>query len=225
MDLRHLEGTDGLDALADGKLYITTSPLENGTLVSELIYSNVKGIINQNEFLFETLWKRAIRAEHRIKEVEEGSLPIETKILDTPEVIFTQITNLVEKTETGVSICSPIGAFQLLDGLKPLLQSYKDLLKKYKDGKVKGGIRWVTHIEDDLEQVTIIKKFLDLGIQIRHLKNIPSLTFGVSEKQFQSTIEEMIEGKMIENVLHSTEPSYIRHYHAVFEGLEVSIRR
>ena len=67
VDLRHLEGTEGLFAIADGSLYITTSPLEDGTLVSELIYSNVKGIINQNKFLYDTLWKRAVKAEYRIR--------------------------------------------------------------------------------------------------------------------------------------------------------------
>ncbi len=219
VDLKHLEGTEGVFAIADNSLYITTSPLEDSTLVPELIYSNVKGIINQNKLLFETLWKKAVPAKQRIREIEKGLLPIETKILDTPEEIYTQITNLVQKTEMGVSICSLIGAFQLLDNLKPLLQNYKNLIKKHKEGKVKGGIRWITHIEDNGEQVTLIKKFLDFGIYIKHLKNIPSLTFGVSEKQFQSTIEGMMGGRMIESVLHSTEPSYIQHYRSVFEGL------
>ena len=219
LDLKHLEGTEGVFAIADNSLYITASSLEDSRLLSKLIYSNVKGIINQNKFLFENLWIRAIPAEQRIREIEEKLLPIETKILDTPQEILTQITNLVEKTEMGVSICSPIGGFQLLDNLKPLFQSYKGLIKKHTDGKVKGGIRWITHIEDDAEQVTLIKKFLDFGIYIRHIKNIPSLTFGVSERQFQSTIEEMIGGKMIQSVLHSTNPSYIQHYQSVFERL------
>ncbi len=121
LDLKHLQGTQGVFAIADNSLYITTSSLENSALVSDLIYSNVKGIINQNKFLFETLWIRAIPAEQRIREIEEGLLPIETKILDTPQEILTQITNLIEKAEIGVSICSPIGGFQLLDNLKPLL--------------------------------------------------------------------------------------------------------
>jgi two-component system, OmpR family, sensor histidine kinase VicK len=62
VELRYIDGTEGLFALADSRLYITTSQIENGTLVHELIYSNVKGIINQNKFLFETLWKMAVQA-------------------------------------------------------------------------------------------------------------------------------------------------------------------
>ena len=39
---------------------------------SHIIYSNVKSIIEQQQYLFNNLWEKSISAEQRIKELEEG---------------------------------------------------------------------------------------------------------------------------------------------------------
>ena len=39
---------------------------------SHIIYSNVSGIIEQQQYLFDSLWEKAIPAEHRIIELDEG---------------------------------------------------------------------------------------------------------------------------------------------------------
>lgn len=108
-------------------------------------------------------------------------LPLETKILESDKEILTQLANLVDKAEKQVSVCSPIGGFQLIDDLKPLLQSYKNLLKRLKTEKVQEGIRWVTHIENSKEQVTLVKRFIDIGIHIRHLEVPPINFYSISE--------------------------------------------
>ena len=48
--------------------------------VTELIYSNVRGIVEQQQYLFETLWSKAIPAEDRIYELEHG---IESPFIET----------------------------------------------------------------------------------------------------------------------------------------------
>jgi two-component system, OmpR family, sensor histidine kinase VicK len=40
---------------------------------SHIIYSNIKGIIEQQQRLFNRLWEKAVPAEHRIKELEEDA--------------------------------------------------------------------------------------------------------------------------------------------------------
>ena len=102
---------------------------------------------------------------------------------------------------------------------KMFYQSYLNLLSKYKEGKIKGGVRWVTHIEDSKEQAELIKKALSLGMKIRHINYPIPLSFGVSEKQFVGTVEEMRNGKMIETLLYSSEPLYVRHFQSIFDEL------
>jgi signal transduction histidine kinase len=41
----------------------------------QAIYSNMKGIVEQHHSIFETLWNKAIPAERRIREIEEGIEP------------------------------------------------------------------------------------------------------------------------------------------------------
>ncbi|MDQ2684561.1 MAG: HAMP domain-containing histidine kinase, partial [Thermoproteota archaeon] len=97
--------------------------------------------------------------------------------------------------------------------------SYSNLLSSNKRGKVKESVRWVTHIEDNKEQVNLINIFLNLGIEIRHANNLPPMSFALSDKQFQGTIEKMEHGKMFKNILYSTEPLYIKHFQSIFEEI------
>lgn len=219
-EVKQLDGIKTNFAIIDKSLYMTSSSiLENKNTLSQLILSNVKSIAEQNLQVFEKLWEKGIPINESIVRNEISLLPIETRILVLNQEIFTQITDFVEKSDCGVSICTPIGGLQLLNNFKPLLESYKNLIKRHKAGKIKEGIRWLTHIENNREQIILVKKFIDLGINIRHLNNLPPISFGVSEKQFQNTVEKMLDGKMIQSLLHSTEPLYVQHYQSLFEDM------
>ena len=64
-----------------------------------------------------------------------------------------------------------------------------------------------------------MKVFLDAGTRVRHLKNLPPLSFGVSDKEIVATIEKMEGGKMVQSLLLSNEPAYIDHFRSIFEDL------
>ena len=97
----------------------------------------------------------------------------------------------------------------------------KKLLDKYKKGE-HNGIRWVTSIvgvkleKDDIE---LIKTFLDLGMQIRHVKNLSLMNFSVSDKMLNATIEKLEGGKMVQSLLTSHDPNYVHHFYSMFEQL------
>src|SRR5918912_2126978 len=92
----------------------------------------------------------------------------------------------------------------------------KKLLEKQRQGKHK-GIRYITKIEKD--NIDLVKTFMNSGIQIRHVKNLPPMSFGVSDKEMSATIEKMEGGKKIQSLLISTEPLYIQHFTSIFEEL------
>jgi signal transduction histidine kinase len=92
----------------------------------------------------------------------------------------------------------------------------KKLLEKQKKGQHK-GIRYISRIEKD--NVDLAKTYLNSGIQIRHVKNLPPMSFGVSDKEMSATIEKMEGGKKIQSLLISTEPLYIQHFTSIFEEL------
>ena len=218
-ELRHLSDVKVNLAISDGKEYISFPVSNESRPLSEMIYSNVKEVANQNNLIFETLWKKAIPAQKRIKEIEKGLLPVETYLIDNHVKALSYVQDFIQNVDTGFSNSTPIGYFKLLDRNEILFQSYLQYLSKYKEGKVKGGVRWVTHIGDKKEDVELIRKFLDVGIEIKHVRNLPPLYFSVSRKQCVVTIENLPNGEMFQRIIHSSEPSYILHYQTVFEEL------
>jgi hypothetical protein len=51
------------------------------------------------------------------------------------------------------------------------------------------GIKYISNIDKD--SVELIKTFLGEGIQIRHVKNLPLMSFSVSDKQIAAIIEKV----------------------------------
>ena len=142
----------------------------------------------------------------------------ETKVVYGKEVL-TKIKNLIEKTETGVSICTPIGGLVLANNNKQLLDCFENLILRHKERKVKYGVRLILNIENSKEQIVLVKKFLGMGFSIRHIDNLPILSFAVSEQQVNSTIENMKGDQMIRTLLYSTDPLYIQHFQSVFDNI------
>ncbi|HKI09737.1 MAG TPA: ATP-binding protein [Nitrososphaeraceae archaeon] len=137
----------------------------------------------------------------------------QTRILDNPSKIAKQILHIAE-TSSGLSIVSVIGGLQLT--YDNFFGPYKNILDKYKTGEVK-GIKWVINIEK--ENVELVKIFLGLGMQIKHIKNLPPINFSVGDKEVNATIEKMEGGMMVRSLITSNEPIYISHFYSVFEQL------
>jgi two-component system, OmpR family, sensor histidine kinase VicK len=137
----------------------------------------------------------------------------QTRVLNNRSQIAKQIRHIAE-TSSNLSVVSVIGGMQLIHN--HFLDSYKKILDKYKKGEGK-GIRWIISIEE--ERVEFIKVFLDLGMQIKHVKNLPSLNFAVGDKEVNATIEKMEGGKMIRSLITSNDPSYVTYFSSIFEQL------
>jgi two-component system, OmpR family, sensor histidine kinase VicK len=65
----------------------------------------------------------------------------------------------------------------------------------------------------------IAKIYLESGIEIRHVRNLPPMSFGVSDKEIAVTIEKMEGGSKVQSLLMSNELHYVNHFSAIFEEL------
>jgi len=72
--VRHVEGIKANFAVRKTDyIGIVTSNAEiQPSIQSHIIYSNVRGIIEQQQYLFNSLWDKSIPAEQRIEEIERG---------------------------------------------------------------------------------------------------------------------------------------------------------
>ena len=74
VQLRHLGGVRGNFAVSETE-YVATAIVNEKEPVTETIYSSAKVILEQHRYFFETLWNKAIPAEQRIRELEQGIEP------------------------------------------------------------------------------------------------------------------------------------------------------
>jgi len=192
-------------------------------IASELIHSDITQVVEHGQRIFDTLWSKSIPAEERLRELQDGNIPLETKILDNQDEIIKQIIHLSEAS-SGLSVVSNYGGMQLT------YNNFFELCKKILERQARGegeGIRWIMRIEK--ESVNLVKKFLNLGVKIRHVKNLAPINFAVSKHGLIATVEEMDGGRMVQNLLTSNERSYIKHFSSMFEqlwkeGLDASYR-
>ena len=213
-ELRHLDGIKGNFYISETGYLAPATYHEKGKPASQIIYSNVNEIIEHQRYVFDSFWDRAIPAGQRIREIEEGKINYETKIIENnPDEIIRQISRLTADSNE-LSICLTSGGVQYSHNY--FFDIKKKLLDKQKKGQHK-GIRYVTNI--DKENVQIVKTYLESGIEIRHVRNLPPMSFGLSDKQIAATIEKMEGGRKVQNLLISNEPLYLKHFTAIFEEL------
>jgi two-component system sensor histidine kinase VicK len=211
-ELRHLDGVKGGIAVSESE-YMATTVLEESKPLTEVIYSNVKEVVEQGQYIFDTLWSSAISAEQKIKEIEEGVTRYGTRIIENPDEVIKEIGRLTASSNK-LDTCLTSGGLQYSH--KYFFDIKKKLLDKQRRGEHQ-GIRYVTNIDKD--NLHISKLYLKHGIQIRHVKNLPPMSFGVSDKEIAVTIEKMEGGKRVQSLLISNEPLYVRHFTSLFEEM------
>ena len=74
-EIRHLEGVKGNFGIIDEREYDMHIVHQESQAPTQMIYCNVKSSVEAQQFLFNTLWEKAIPAEERITEIEEGLRP------------------------------------------------------------------------------------------------------------------------------------------------------
>jgi signal transduction histidine kinase len=124
-ELRHLDGIKGNFALSD-KGYTASATLQEASLLQQVIYSNVRAILDQQQYVFETLWNKAIPADQKIRGIEEGIDLGRTDIIQSPIMILELFINMIKSAKTEILLMLPtINAFLREDRIGAI-----ELLKK-----------------------------------------------------------------------------------------------
>ncbi|MGN6346855.1 MAG: ATP-binding protein [Candidatus Nitrosocosmicus sp.] len=213
-ELRHLDGVKGNFGISDGNNYGGSASVKEGHPPVEIMRSNVRTFVDQQQFFFETLWSKSIPAEQKIKEIEDGIEQIKTQVLQNPQDIF-KATIEFYKRSNCIKSYFPVEGMNIIN--RDFVNSRQEILESYKQGKHK-GIRWITSLKDK-KDVDLIKSYIDKGIDVRHVKELTTHSFAISDKSFLFTIEKVEGGKMITNIISSNDKLYLNHYDTVFENL------
>ena len=151
--------------------------------------------------------------ENQLKEYVDTVLKEEAGVLENMDEIIKKEKEIL-RNSVEYSFCSKDAVLELAYG------KYFDIFEEVMERKRRGrhiGIQCVTTINQ--ENVALVRKFYDLGVRIRHVKNLPPIDFAFSDKEMIATIEKFKEGSTIKNLLISNEPVYIQHFKSFFEEL------
>jgi two-component system, OmpR family, sensor histidine kinase VicK len=92
--------------------YIATAARQEVQPVPEVIYSNVKDIVMQQRYIFESFWNRAISADQKIREIEEGVDLGKTEIIQNSYRTKELYINLVRSAADEILLILPtVNAF------------------------------------------------------------------------------------------------------------------
>jgi two-component system, OmpR family, sensor histidine kinase VicK len=81
--VHHLPGLRGNFAVNENE-YIASATMENLQLLSQVVYSNSKAVVEQHNFFFENLWDKSISAIDKIDEIEKGIVPEIVDVIKNP---------------------------------------------------------------------------------------------------------------------------------------------
>ena len=212
-ELRHLDGVKGNFYVNENEYVSPAAIHEEGKPASNVVYSNVKEVVEQAQYLFETLWSRSLPADQRIKEIEEGVTRYETVVIENPQEIIKEISHLTANSRE-LATCLTSGG--VIYSHEHFFEIKKKLLDKQKRGEHK-GIKYITHIDD--QNLNLVRLYLDSCIEVKHIQNLPLMSFIISDKKIALTIEKMEGGKLAQSLLLSNEPQYLKHFASVFQEL------
>jgi two-component system, OmpR family, sensor histidine kinase VicK len=102
-ELRHLEGIRGNFGVSESD-YIATAIQQEGRPIPQLIHSNARAMIEQQQYFFETLWNKAIPAEQRIREIEEGIKPEVIETIREPKVTQERVFELLKSANEEILV-------------------------------------------------------------------------------------------------------------------------
>jgi two-component system sensor histidine kinase VicK len=113
-EIRHLDGLKGNFEVSDNKEYVATATLQKAEPITQLIYINVKEVVEQQQYIFDSFWNRAIPSEQRIKEIEEGIQPDITEVIANYEQAEKIEWELLRSAKEEIQIVySTVNAFHI----------------------------------------------------------------------------------------------------------------
>ena len=97
------------------------------------------------------------------------------------------------KNSNQIKFCSPVEGIKII--YSNFFNFHQEILDRYRQGNHK-GIRWITSLNNK-KDIELVKSYIDKGIEIRHVKDLLTNSFALSDKAFLFTIEKIEKGKMV----------------------------
>lgn len=157
IEMRHMDGVKGNFVLHDDREYFL--PFFVGKLEEpesrNALYCTQKEMVEAHLFMFENLWRQAIPAQLRIKEIEEGIKPTFTEILrdahEIQKLVFEIVSSAKEEILVLIFQHTTIGnTFLVKENVHEIMELIKDLVIQ---NRVRVRILTSSYIQEQLERL------------------------------------------------------------------------
>jgi two-component system, OmpR family, sensor histidine kinase VicK len=106
-EVRHLDGIKGNAVAVNENECLTTINLKIGDYNPYAITNTVRDIVEQQKLTFETLWAKAVPAEHRIREIEQGVEPQRIEVVYDAGQALALYQSLIMSAEKEIKLMFP----------------------------------------------------------------------------------------------------------------------
>jgi two-component system, OmpR family, sensor histidine kinase VicK len=188
-ELRHLDEVKGNFGIVGGIYYSASAKGSRSSPPPLLITSNIRAFVEQQQYFFDMLWRKAIPAKQRIKEIEEGLKREYIETIQDPE----EIQNLVFKVISAV--------IEEID----VVISTSNTFKRYER---EGIIRLLTRKGDEGIKIRIlIDQSSDIQHSIEKLKMHPQITIKNLDKSVQTKVTTIVADNELSLVIELKDDS------------------
>ena len=229
LEIRHLDEIKGNFSITESE-YISTPTLIGTQPISELIYSNVKKIVEQQQYIFDILWNKSIPLIKKIKEVE-GGVEIEfVEVIDNPikakdlyikslnssekELLFFIPSHMLCILQKEIEFINVISRFSNVRGLKvKILLTPKSKFIKF-DQDINN---FLLHGEKNNITIRTIEKEFEV-------KSLERTAIAIIDRKISIVLElkdrciDSFENS-IEFSIYSNNKTFVTSYVAIFESL------
>ena len=233
-ELRHLDGVKGNFGICDKEEYLAAPTITETQPAPQLIYSNIKEFIEQQQYVFDSFWSKSIPSEQKIREIEEGVILGSTEVVLVPLRMQELFIDLVKSAKQEMLLILPT--------TNAFLREYKlgiiQLLKQESVSEHNINVRILTPTNDAIEEIlknitltttideqkkeneNFVIRRIDLATEIA----VSTVTIAVADRQISLVIEKKDDTK--ENFIdavglatYSTSKPTVSSYVSIFENL------
>ncbi|HEU4444197.1 MAG TPA: hypothetical protein VFR94_05950 [Nitrososphaeraceae archaeon] len=220
-EVRHLDEIKGNFGIADGILYTAGAKSIPSSPPPLLISSTVKALVEQQQYFFDMLWKKAIPAKQRIKEIEEGQKREFIETVRDPAEIQSLVLKVISSAteEIDIIFSTPISFKRYeKEGIIDMLTvrvdegNLKVRILVNRDNEIQ---RSIDRLIEKFPQITIrnLEKSIQTKVNTIVVDNELSLVVELKDDSLQNSIEAT------GFATYSNSESTVLSYASIFEAL------
>jgi hypothetical protein len=219
-ELRHLDNIVGTFYVSDKECLVPESVHKKSKPASQIIYWNVKETVKHQQYVFETLWNKAISAEQKINQIEKGELPEVIEIIRNQTELQLLANNLIKSAEKEILVI-----FSSVNALMRQINAGSDKLVIEAAKFRNVAVTMLTPMDEKVKTIANDVEKQSSNIKIRKIEpsSRSTVTVVIVDRKISLAVELKDDSKSevaeaIGNITYSTSKSTVLSYVSMFES-------